>query len=194
MKIAILSDVHSNIHALMAVWDDFEYIQPDETYCLGYLVGHGAYPNETIDFVTKNNISRVMGNYDDAVGFDRESCGCARKNPANVTLSNYSLYWTKQYTSGDNKTFLRGFPTSIRKKRCGHRLLFVNTGLVGNPEDGDSRAGYVLLTLKIGKANVYYSRADYNVSAAAQAVRMNGLPEQFASQLKTGGRKALVPA
>ena len=23
----------------------------------------------------------------------------------NVTLSNYSLYWTKQYTSGDNKTF-----------------------------------------------------------------------------------------
>ena len=67
MKIAILSDIHSNIHALEAVWKDINYVQPDEIYCLGDLVGYGAYPNDTIDFVRKNNIPTVMGNYDDAV-------------------------------------------------------------------------------------------------------------------------------
>ena len=85
---------------------------------------------------------------------------------------------------------------------CGHTHLhyqkyvdgtmFINTGSVGKPKDGDFRAGYVLLILEAGKIHVDYRRVDYNVSAAAQAVRDNGLPEQFASQLEVGGEEILV--
>ena len=243
MKIAILSDIHSNIHALEAVWKDINYVQPDEIYCLGDLVGYGAYPNDTIDFVRKNNITTVMGNYDDAVGFDRASCGCNYNDPDDIARSNTSLLWTKQNTSVEGKDYLREFPKSIRRERLGHRLLFVhgsprstneylfadrrestferiarmaetdvifcghthlhyqkyvdgtvfiNAGSVGKPKDGDFRAGYVLLILEAGKIHVDYRRVDYNVSAAAQAVRDNGLPEQFASQLEVGGEEILV--
>jgi predicted phosphodiesterase len=67
------------------------------------------------------------------------------------------------------------------------RTLFVNDGSVGKPKDGDPRAGYVLA--EIGAAvNIEFRRVDYDVAAAARAVRESGLPAHFASLLETGGR------
>ena len=237
MKIAIISDIHSNFDALKAVWEDLNRVQPDEIYCLGDLVGYGAYPNETIEFISQNNIPTVMGNYDDAVGFDRESCGCAYKNPDDIVLSASSLSWTKRHTSSANKTLLRKLPKSIKKEYygcrilfvhgsprsmneylfadrrkstfqriakvadadyifCGHthlhyqksvdNTMFVNTGSVGKPKTGDPRAGYVLLVLDSNKSTLEYRLVDYNIQNAAQSVRSNGLPEQFACQLENG--------
>ncbi|MBI78914.1 MAG: hypothetical protein CMQ51_00615 [Gammaproteobacteria bacterium] len=54
------------------------------------------------------------------------------------------------------------------------------------------RAGYMLLILEAGKIHVDYRRLDYNVSAVTQAVRDNGIPDQFASQLEADGEEILV--
>ena len=43
MRIAILSDIHANLHALHAVWDDLLHQNIDAIYCLGDLVGYGAF-------------------------------------------------------------------------------------------------------------------------------------------------------
>jgi predicted phosphodiesterase len=51
MRLAVFSDVHANLHALRAVLDDMALRQPDAVYCLGDLVGYGAYPNEVIALV-----------------------------------------------------------------------------------------------------------------------------------------------
>lgn len=78
------------------------------------------------------------------------------------------------------------------KKQVGN-TLFVNTGSVGQPKDGDQRAGYVMLTLALDTTNVEFRRVDYDVAAAARAVRISGLPQNFAIQLETG-RAPHLPA
>ena len=67
------------------------------------------------------------------------------------------------------------------------RTLFVNTGSAGKPKDGDPRAGYV--AADFGSAlTISLRRVEYDVAAAAQAVRASGLPAHFADLLETGGR------
>jgi putative phosphoesterase len=71
------------------------------------------------------------------------------------------------------------------------RTLFVNTGSVGKPKDGDPRAGYVIVDL-IGRPRVDFRRVAYDVAAAARAVRESGLPTHFADLLESGGRAPAV--
>jgi diadenosine tetraphosphatase ApaH/serine/threonine PP2A family protein phosphatase len=67
------------------------------------------------------------------------------------------------------------------------KTLFINTGSVGKPKDGDPRAGYVLADLtKTKKPKVDFRRVAYDVAAAANAVRVSGLPPHFADLLETG--------
>ena len=46
MRVAVVSDIHSNLHALEAVLAAIEAEAPDELWCLGDLVGYGPRPNE----------------------------------------------------------------------------------------------------------------------------------------------------
>ncbi len=243
MKLAIISDIHANLHALEAVWPDLERQAPDSVMCLGDLVGYGAYPNEVIDFVRERNVPVLMGNYDDGVGFDRDDCGCVYKDPTDHALGQQSLFWTRERVTPERKEYLRTLPFDRREHIgdrevlfvhgsprkineyvyedrpesvfkniarvanadvlfFGHthlpyqkqvdRTLFVNTGSVGKPKDGDPRAGYVLADF--GETlNITIRRVEYDVAAAAQAVRESDLPAHFATLLETGGR-ALITA
>ena len=48
-----------------------------------------------------------MGNYDDGVGFDRDECGCAYRDPIDRQLGDRSFAWTKAHVTHDNRAFLR---------------------------------------------------------------------------------------
>jgi len=48
MLIALISDIHSNLEALEAVWKNVE--KADAVLCMGDLVGYGANPNEVVEF------------------------------------------------------------------------------------------------------------------------------------------------
>lgn len=67
---------------------------------------------------------------------------------------------------------------------------FVNTGSVGKPKDGDSRAAWVLIAIgSDGEIQVSTRRVIYDVASMATAVRdADGLPDQFADDIETGGR------
>ncbi|MGH7659257.1 MAG: metallophosphoesterase family protein [Gemmatimonadales bacterium] len=73
-----------------------------------------------------------------------------------------------------------------------HRVLdgihFVNTGSVGRPKDGDPRAGYVVLKIGAGTAEVNFRRVGYDIARAAEAIRASELPDDFAGFLETGGQ------
>ncbi len=45
-KIAVISDIHGNLHALNAVISDIYSRDIDEIWCLGDIVGYGAFPEE----------------------------------------------------------------------------------------------------------------------------------------------------
>ena len=66
------------------------------------------------------------------------------------------------------------------------QVTFVNVGSVGQPRDGDPRAGYVIL--EVGKPDITAElvRVDYDVEAAAQAVLAAGLPPSLAEGVRIG--------
>lgn len=237
MRIAVFSDVHANLQAMQAVWEDLEGQRPDAVYCLGDLVGYGANPNEVVDFVREHRVPTVMGNYDEGVGFDLQECGCVYRDPADDARGKVSLQWTRKVTTDENKLYLQGLPFQLRLEDrsprlllvhasprkineylyadrpqasferlakmagtdvllFGHthlpytktveRTLFVNTGSVGKPKDGDPRAGYVLLELG-RRRRATMRRVAYDVEAAARAIQETDLPAHFAALLRSGG-------
>ena len=81
MRIAVLSDVHSNFHALKVVLSDLEHQGVDQVLCLGDLVGYATFPNELIRLLSERQIPTVLSNYDEAVGLDLNDCGCEYREP-----------------------------------------------------------------------------------------------------------------
>jgi putative phosphoesterase len=62
MKVLILSDLHSNIHALEAIWAREN--DSDQIYCVGDLVDYGPYPREVLDWIRARDAKSVQGNHD----------------------------------------------------------------------------------------------------------------------------------
>src|SRR5436189_1488436 len=67
MRVAVVSDIHSNLHALEAVLAAIEADAPDELWCLGDLVGYGPRPNECCAVVAARADVCLGGNHDLAV-------------------------------------------------------------------------------------------------------------------------------
>jgi diadenosine tetraphosphatase ApaH/serine/threonine PP2A family protein phosphatase len=67
VRIAVFSDIHSNLHALEAVLADIDRESVDELWCLGDLVGYGPRPNECVDLTRSRASLSLCGNHDLAV-------------------------------------------------------------------------------------------------------------------------------
>lgn len=98
----------------------------DAVYCLGDLVGYAQFPNEVIARIRAAAMPTIMGNYDDGVGYDRDECGCAYRDPVERELGEQSFNWTKAHVTSDNKAFLRTLLPELRVEVDGKRLLLVH--------------------------------------------------------------------
>jgi diadenosine tetraphosphatase ApaH/serine/threonine PP2A family protein phosphatase len=67
MRVAVVSDIHSNLHALEAVLAAIDADAPDQLWCLGDLVGYGARPNECCAAIAERADVCLGGNHDLAV-------------------------------------------------------------------------------------------------------------------------------
>ena len=94
MKIAVISDIHSNIYALDKVIDDIKSKNVDMVVCTGDLVGYGTRPNEVIHKMKEEKILTIMGNYDDAIGNLKIVCGCDYKDPKDAEKASLSMHFT----------------------------------------------------------------------------------------------------
>jgi putative phosphoesterase len=126
VRIAIFSDVHSNLPALEAVLADIEGVGVDERYALGDLVGYAPWPNEVLVRLQQEAFPIVMGNYDDGTGFERDDCGCAYTNPTEKALGDDSFAWTKAHVTEPNKAWLRSLRPQIRFEADGKRYLLAH--------------------------------------------------------------------
>ena len=126
MKIAVFSDIHANIHALEAVLRNIERQRPARVFCLGDLVGYGAYPNEVIERLRELEIPTIMGNYDDGVGYERGECGCAYQTPEDRQRGHQSIEWTTRTVTPQNKAFLRALPLNLEVNRNGIHVKLVH--------------------------------------------------------------------
>jgi putative phosphoesterase len=126
MRFATFSDVHANLHALRAMLEDVKRQRVDQVFCLGDLVGYGAFPNEVIELIRSTGFPTVMGNYDQGVGFDLDDCGCAYRDPEERRLGDLSFAWTKERVSAENKAFLQSLLKEVRFEAEGKRVLLVH--------------------------------------------------------------------
>jgi len=113
MKIALFSDIHSNLPALKAFFEDLERHRPDATYCLGDLVGYNIWPNEVINEVRKRQIPTIAGNYDFGIGRTSDDCGCAYKTDEERANGAISIAFTNKIVKDNEREYLRTLPTHI---------------------------------------------------------------------------------
>jgi len=65
MKALIISDIHSNIYSLKAIWEQEQ--DSDLIYCTGDLVDSGPYPNEVIAWAREHDVICTKGNHDERI-------------------------------------------------------------------------------------------------------------------------------
>ncbi|OSB09105.1 metallophosphoesterase family protein [Paraclostridium bifermentans] len=126
MKIAVISDIHSNLYALDSVLADIETKDVDMIVCTGDLVGYGTRPNEVIESLKKNKILTIMGNYDDAIGNLKIVCGCDYPDPKDAEKAGLSMHFTGQTTTKENKEYLRNLPKELIFKFDNKTIRFVH--------------------------------------------------------------------
>ncbi|MBN2253387.1 MAG: metallophosphoesterase family protein [Kosmotogaceae bacterium] len=131
MRLAFFSDIHGNLEALEAVLKDIESQNIDRSYCLGDLVGYGPQPEEVVQKIHDLKIPTIMGNYDDAIGNEKESCGCEYSPGRETEVGDESINWTITNTSDASKEFLRALPHTLEFVEEGVKFLLVH----GSPID-----------------------------------------------------------
>lgn len=127
MKRALISDIHSNLEALEAVWADIEQQGVDEIYCLGDIVGYGPNPGECVDRVTRCNAC-LLGNHDQGALFDPEGFN---------TGAERAIFWTRQQLengkgASDDRLRRWNFLAGLPRSRQEGDFLFVH-GSARNP-------------------------------------------------------------
>lgn len=101
MKIAILSDVHSNWAALRTFPEEY-----DQLWCVGDLVDYGPRPSEVIAEIRKKASVIVSGNHDSAVGhYTDPQCSAPFRRLAAETLQ-----YTRSVCAEEELEFLRNLP------------------------------------------------------------------------------------
>ncbi len=255
MRVLIYSDVHGNAEALAAMAEAAEGSY-DTSLCLGDVVGYGASPNQTTQWVREHTKVVIRGNHDRACA---SLDGIQWFNPAAAAAAR----WTHAQLQPDNSAWLQGLPAgplawegeylvhgspldedeylmeavqaagsfaatsatcvwfghthvqggfallqsggesrleALRsaaeppapEARAGVRRFqlepgaryLINPGSVGQPRDGDWRAGYALL--HTGEGWVEFHRVPYDLEIAQRRILEAGLPPRLAQRLAAG--------
>ena len=190
VKVAVVSDVHANLHALESVLAAIDADPADELWCLGDLVGYGARPNECCELIEARAAVCLGGNHDLAVRGTidlAEFSGDAAV--AAIMLSDFPLTLVGHshvalQVSLNDRALDGGLAGDGTVLDLGTRKWLLNPGSVGQPRDGDPRAAYLVLDLEAQRAA--FHRVDYDIEATQAEIRAAELPEPLAERLATG--------
>jgi diadenosine tetraphosphatase ApaH/serine/threonine PP2A family protein phosphatase len=108
MRVAVISDIHGNLHALEAVIAAIDEAAVDGVWCLGDVVGYGPRPNECVQVIRGRADVALVGNHDlgvlgrlDLDEFSPDAAEAAR--------------WTRSTLGDDERTFLEGLEPAARR-------------------------------------------------------------------------------
>ncbi len=124
---AIISDIHSNLEALLAVLEDIKKKGIREIICLGDVVGYGPNPKECIDIASGLGPC-IMGNHDEATLFESEADYFNYRARA-------AIDWTREQLEDMRESEKNGlrwsFLGELPRQREENGVLFVH----GSPRD-----------------------------------------------------------
>ncbi len=120
MRLAILSDIHSNLEALDVALGEVERLGVDRIASCGDLVGYNADPNPVVNRIRSLGVLSAMGNHD--------AVACGLEEPLLFNpVARAAILWTRKMLSPENREFLRGLPTEAR---VGDSVLLVHGAVV----------------------------------------------------------------
>lgn len=106
MKIAIISDIHSNLEALTTALQYIEAQGIQKIICLGDIVGYGPNPNECVQCLIDKKIPALLGNHDDAVN------NLPHREQFSETARD-AIRWTDHALTKEHKIYLSTLPLVI---------------------------------------------------------------------------------
>jgi diadenosine tetraphosphatase ApaH/serine/threonine PP2A family protein phosphatase len=111
VKLALISDIHSNLEALSQAFETIDARSPDAVYCLGDIVGYGADPAACVDLVRSRCAGAVLGNHDEAVALQR---GLDYLPPDGRKAAEHN----RAHLAEDQRAYLAGLPLTLEVAGC----------------------------------------------------------------------------
>ena len=100
MKVAIISDLHSNREALEAVFQHITDSGVQRIFCLGDIVGYGPDPEFCVDLVRGHAEVTLMGNHDEALFQDACDFNTHARGAIDYTRRRMKPHW---FSGGEKK-------------------------------------------------------------------------------------------
>jgi len=127
MRVALLADVHANLPALEAVLAHARRQHVEALWCLGDLLGHGAFVEEVVQRLRAENVTGIAGNYDlKVLQVEAKRARWADGVPAKWL----PFVWAYERLSPASREYLAALPLELRLEAEGKRILMVH----GSPE------------------------------------------------------------
>lgn len=127
MRLAIISDLHSNREALEAVFADIRRRGVTDLVCLGDVIGYGPDPEFCVDLVRGHARWCLMGNHDEALFRDASDFNPHARGAIAYTKKRMQPRWWSSSETRARWKWLRSLPLKQREGR----FLFVH----GSPRD-----------------------------------------------------------
>jgi len=187
---AIISDIHGNLEALLAVLADIKQQEEiSEIFCLGDVVGYGPNPRECLDKVMQECTVCLLGNHDQGALYDPEGFNAGAER---------AIFWTRRQLESDSPKvnevrweFLNERPRTYRDGK----LLFVH-GSARNPLNEYVFPEDIYNQRKMEKIFALVEHYCFQGHTHVPGVFTEGLnffsPEEIGFQFELSSEKALV--
>lgn len=131
MKIALVSDVHSNYEALRSVLSEIRAQRIERIICLGDLVGYCCLPQQTLELLRQYGVWSIQGNHDlMAIGrLEPVQCGPNART---------AILWTRTVLTKVERDYLASLPPQAvvdSELLCLHSCLNDPVSYLRRPED-----------------------------------------------------------
>lgn len=131
VKIGLIGDIHANLPALERVLEHAYQQKVEAIWNIGDFVGYGAFPDEVVNRLKRENAISIVGNYDlKVLKFKKKKSKWLKtKKPEKW----FAFKWAYENLSQGSREYLRSLPKEVRFKQSGRQFLLTH----GSPESNE---------------------------------------------------------
>ena len=105
-------------------------IAPAQVICTGDLVAYCAEPAQTVELVRDWGIHVVMGNCEEALGFNEPDCGCGFDSDSQCSTLAVTWYrFADRHVDPGQRQWMRSLPRNLEFEAAGRRFRVVHGSL-----------------------------------------------------------------
>jgi len=130
--VLVFGGPYGNLQATMAMKAEAERlrIEPDHCLCTGDVVAYCAQPQETVQFIRDWGVPVVMGNCEQALALNNDTCGCGFADGSTCDLlSKHWFAFANANLDTDSRAWMGDRPPILRFKMAGKTVVAIHGGV-----------------------------------------------------------------